>query len=48
MARETLYLLVVLACVWFKPAFLLVDVGASVRDPQIGYSFLAVYVLMNR
>ena len=32
LAREALYLLYVLACAWVNPAFLLVDVGASVRD----------------
>lgn len=49
--REALYLLTVLACVVVNPAFLLVDVGASVRDTgggdplYRGYSFLAIYVL---
>ena len=53
--REALYLLSVLTCTWVKPAFLLVDVGASVRDtgaahwignPLIrGYSFLFMYVV---
>ena len=48
--REALYLLLVLACTWANPAFLLVDVGASVRDTEAslgrgGYEFLALYVL---
>ena len=48
--REAVYLLSVLACTWVNPAFLLVDVGASVRDTEAasvecGYSFLALYVL---
>ena len=49
--REALYLLSVLACTWANPAFLLVDVGASVRDTvgavkgYGGYVFLAMYVL---
>ena len=55
--REALYLLSVLVCTWVNPAYLLVDVGASVRDPDIasnegsrrrlegGYIFLAAYVL---
>eukprot|EP01045_Picozoa_sp_COSAG04_P028832 COSAG04_NODE_4580_length_2005_cov_2.719307_1_plen_386_part_00 len=49
-AREALYLLTVLVCVVVNPAFLLVDVGASVHDTsgeneQRGYGFLALYVL---
>ena len=45
--REALYTLMVLACTCVNPAFLLVDVGASVRDEtaggnaiESGYSFL--------
>jgi hypothetical protein len=48
--REALYLLFVVACAWVNPAFLLVDVAATVRDeeagaPMGGYSFLAMYVV---
>jgi hypothetical protein len=48
--REALYLLFVVACAWVNPAFLLVDVAASVRDEgargeQGGNTFLAMYVL---
>ena len=48
-AREALYLLSVLMCAWVNPAFLLVDVGATVRDGTVrglngGYSFLFMYV----
>ena len=52
--REALYLLSVLACTVVNPAFLLVDVGASVRDITVddvhldvdgGYSFLFMYVV---
>ncbi len=48
--REALYLLAVVACAWVNPAFLLVDVAASVRGPshdglEGGYAFLAMYVL---
>eukprot|EP01045_Picozoa_sp_COSAG04_P009309 COSAG04_NODE_535_length_12932_cov_12.604223_3_plen_1544_part_00 len=43
---EALYLLLVLACTWANPAFLLVDVGASVRDTWFGgFGFLSLYVL---
>jgi hypothetical protein len=49
-AREALYALTVLAALCGNPAFLLVDVGASVRDTDAehgegGYAFLAMYVL---
>jgi hypothetical protein len=55
--REALYALTVLAALCGNPAFLLVDVGASVRDTGAGffggygfvavggYGFLAAYVL---
>eukprot|EP01047_Picozoa_sp_COSAG01_P016036 COSAG01_NODE_811_length_13417_cov_6.641012_8_plen_1526_part_00 len=48
--REAGYLLTTLACAWANPAFLLVDVGASVRDwrgefNECGYIFLLMYVL---
>eukprot|EP01046_Picozoa_sp_COSAG06_P017263 COSAG06_NODE_1167_length_10451_cov_16.691654_1_plen_675_part_00 len=48
--REALYLLAVGACAWVNPAFLLVDVAASVRDKGArglngGYGFLAMYVV---
>ena len=48
--REALYLLAVGACAWVNPAFLLVDVAASVRnegsgDIEGGYAFLAMYVV---
>jgi hypothetical protein len=48
--REALYLLTTLAALYANPAFLLVDVGASVRDTKgevvtRGYAFLAMYVL---
>ena len=48
--REALYLLAVGACAWVNPAFLLVDVAASVRDEEArgfegGYLFLAMYVV---
>ena len=48
-AREVLYLLFVGACVWVRPAFLLVDVGASLHTVgddlgHGGYGFLAMYV----
>ena len=46
--REAVYLLSVLACTWVNPAFLLVDVGASVRDETGspgGYMFLFMYVV---
>ena len=45
--REALYLLAVGACAWVNPAFLLVDVAASVRDEGGGggYGFLAMYVV---
>ena len=52
--REALYLLSMLACVRLNPAFLLVDVFASVQDSQSkevlggilgGRSFLAMYVI---
>jgi hypothetical protein len=52
--REALYALTVLVVLCRNPAFLLVDVGASVRDkgaanwedvPIAGYGFLAMYVL---
>ena len=47
--REALYTILVLVCTVVKPAFLLVDVGASVREGVIdsfdgGYTFLAMYV----
>ena len=50
--REALYLLAVVACAWVNPAFLLVDVAASVRDEGEdgeriifhGYAFLGMYV----
>ena len=50
-AREALYLLSVLACTWVNPAFLIIDVGATVRDTEAqadvkgGYLFLAMYVI---
>jgi hypothetical protein len=50
--REALYLLMVCACTYAYPAFLLVNVGASVKNRGQrasfelgGYSFLAVYCL---
>ena len=48
--REALYLSAVLACAIANPAFLLVDVGASVNDDEAkdfkgGYVFLAMYVI---
>jgi hypothetical protein len=49
--REALYLLTTLVALYANPAFLLVDVGASVRDVTAGgvgssgYGFLALYVL---
>ena len=48
--REALYLLTVVACARVNPAFLLVDVAASVRDKggdklEGGYTFLAMYVV---
>eukprot|EP01047_Picozoa_sp_COSAG01_P011795 COSAG01_NODE_520_length_16006_cov_6.454077_3_plen_488_part_00 len=50
--REALYLLNTLVALYANPAFLLVDVGASVRDTaghglagRSGYGFLAMYVL---
>ena len=47
--RELLYLVLLVVAVCVKPAFLLVDVGASVRDEgnlvDSGYGFLALYVL---
>ena len=48
--REALFLVSVLACTWVNPAFLLVDVGASVRDETVagtdgGYGFLFMYVV---
>ena len=49
--REALYTLMVVACTWVKPTFLLVDVGASVREDTEndgfngGYGFLAMYVV---
>ena len=48
--REALYVLAVVACAWVNPAFLLVDVAASVRDEGAedldkGYAFLAMYVV---
>ena len=48
--REALYLLTTLAALWCNPAFLLVDVAASVRDTagygfEKGYAFLGTYVL---
>jgi hypothetical protein len=48
--REAIYFLGTLACCWANPAFLLVDVGASVRleDSEMiwgGYWFLIMYVL---
>lgn len=47
--RECLYLLVVAVCLFANPAFLLVDVVASVRDKDAsfgegGWSFLATFV----
>ena len=48
-AREALYLLTTLVALRLNPAFLLVDVGAPVRDTTSsslsGYSSLAFYVL---
>ena len=49
-AREVQYLLSVLVCTCINPAFLLVDVRASVRDvgervPQGGVTFLVMYVV---
>lgn len=48
--RQGLHVMCVLACTWSKPAYLLVDVGASVRDTKgdeffRGYTFLTMYVL---
>eukprot|EP01047_Picozoa_sp_COSAG01_P038736 COSAG01_NODE_3159_length_6488_cov_8.505400_5_plen_627_part_00 len=49
--REGAYALSVLACVAVNPAFLLVDVGATVRDedgaeaPEGGYGWLAMYAV---
>ena len=45
--REALYTLMVLACTCVNPAFLLVDVGATVRDGGGfgGYTFLFMYVV---
>ena len=48
--REMVYLLTVLACTWANPAFLLVDVGASVRGTSdapgfAGHMFPSLYVL---
>jgi hypothetical protein len=49
--REALYALTVLAALCGNPAFLLVNIGASVRDEgdgdftKKGYAFLALYVL---
>eukprot|EP01046_Picozoa_sp_COSAG06_P058800 COSAG06_NODE_11937_length_1444_cov_107.174721_1_plen_155_part_10 len=43
--REAQYLLCVLMCTLTKPAFLLVDIVATVRDEDYGFSFLAVYVI---
>eukprot|EP01043_Picozoa_sp_COSAG02_P024659 COSAG02_NODE_1355_length_13099_cov_10.562923_4_plen_387_part_00 len=47
--REVLYLLAVVVCAWVNPAFLLVDVAASVRSDGSGvdggYRFLAMYVV---
>jgi hypothetical protein len=48
--REVLYMLAVLACTTMNPAFLLVDVAASVRGGSTrvfsgGYTFLAMYVV---
>jgi hypothetical protein len=46
--RQGLHILVVLLCACVNPAFLLVDVGASMRDRGDslgGYSFLAMYVV---
>ena len=46
--REALYVLTTLAELRYNPAFLLVDVGASVRDRDSdlgGYTFLGMYVL---
>ena len=48
--REALYTLMVVACTWVNPTFLLVDVGASVRFGGTdafdgGYGFLAMYVV---
>jgi hypothetical protein len=48
--REGLYFVITLACLYVNPAFLLVDVGASVRDSKAkrglkGPMFLVMYVL---
>jgi len=47
--RESLYLLSTLVCLWYKPAFLLIDVNATVRfrhsKGKNGMAFLAMYVL---
>ena len=46
--REALYVLATLVGLAYNPAFLLVDVGASVRDKDgdfPGYVFLGLYVL---
>ena len=49
--RQGLHILIVLLCVCANPAFLLVDVGASMQDEAgghpwtSGYSFLAMYVV---
>ena len=45
--REALYLVSVLVCTWVNSAFLLVDVGASVRDTggEGGYTSLFMYVI---
>ena len=51
--REALYFLSTCVCLWTNPAFLLVDIGATVRsDEQVpgnpagsGYPFLLLYVV---
>lgn len=47
--RELVYFMLVTLCVWFKPAFLLVHVGASTSSPRSdfnsGGSFLAMYLM---
>eukprot|EP01047_Picozoa_sp_COSAG01_P124179 COSAG01_NODE_53149_length_341_cov_0.822314_1_plen_108_part_01 len=45
--REALYLLAVGACAWVNPAFLLVDVGASVRDEDVGIPFAGGYLFLT-
>ena len=51
--REALYFLSTCVCLWTNPAFLLVDIGATVRSDEMvtrnpagsGYPFLLLYVV---